>query len=295
MNNNVLKHFLITFILHVKRFIPTKLYLSIRYKLAFGKPINWNNPKGFNEKLNWMKLYYRNPLFTMMADKYWVKSYVERLIGAKYVVPCYGCWRNLDDIDFDRLPDRVYLKSNHDSGSGVLVDRGKGIDYNTLRRLFNHNTLAERKYYWKSREWVYKHIEPLIFAEEYLDEGAGHELQDYKFFVFNGKPVYMYVTNKGKIIRENFYDMDFHPVDINHGYERAVPEFDIPGNFEKMKELAALLSQDLPFIRIDFFNVNGHLYFSEFTFYDWGGMKPFYGDWERKLGDLIQLPESGVK
>lgn len=295
MENNLLKKCLTAFVLHMKRFVPTKLYLSTRYKLAFGKSINWDNPKGFNEKLNWMKLYYRNPLFTMMADKYWVKSYVERLIGAEYVVPCYGCWRSLDDIDFDRLPDCVFLKSNNDSGTRILVDKSKGIDYKTLRRLFGRTTLSEGKYYWKSREWAYKHIEPLIFAEEYLDEGTGYELRDYKFFVFNGKPVYMYVTNKGKTIRENFYDMDFHPVDINHGYERAVPEFEIPENFEKMKELAARLSQGLPFIRIDFFNVNGHLYFSEFTFYDWGGMKPFHGDWERKLGDLIQLPESDVK
>lgn len=295
MDNSIIKLLLTAFVLHTKKFIPTKLYLSIRYRLAFGKPINWDTPKGFNEKLNWMKLNYHNPLFTMMADKYWAKSYVKRLIGAEYVVPCYGCWRSLDDINFDKLPDRVYLKTNHDSGGGILVDKRKGVNRKMLRNRFNHTTLVAGNYYWKSREWSYKHIEPLILAEEYLDEGTGHELHDYKFFVFNGKPTYMYVTNKGKTIRENFYDMDFHPVNINHGYERAVPEYDIPDNFEKMKELATLLSQNLPFIRIDFFNVNGRLYFSEFTFYDWGGMKPFHGNWERKLGDLIQLPKNDVK
>ena len=274
----------------VRRCMPARFFLSIRYYLLFGKSMDWDNPKGFNEKLNWMKLNYRNPLFTMMADKYWVKSYVGRLIGEEYVVPCYGCWKHVDDIDFDSLPERVFLKSNHDSGGGILVDKKKGIDRKALRHRFNRHTMDRRNYYWHLREWSYRHIEPLILAEAYLDEGTGHELHDYKFFCFSGKPTYMYVTNKGKIIRENFYDMDFHPVDINHGYERRIPEYDVPNNFEKMKELAALLSKDLPFVRIDFFNVNGHLYFGEFTFYDWGGMKPFRGDWERKLGDLIRLP-----
>lgn len=278
-------------IYRTKRWMPAKLYLSIRYYLIFGKSIDWDNPKGFNEKLNWMKLNYHNPLFTMMADKYWVKSYVKQLIGEEYVVPCYGCWKNVDDIDFSRLPERVFLKSNHDSGGGILVDKKKGIDRKTLHRRFNRNTMDRRNYYWHLREWPYKYIEPLILAETYLNEGTGHELHDYKFFCFNGKPTYMYVTNKGKVIRENFYDMDFQPVNINHGFERTIPEYGVPDNFEKMKELAAILSKDLAFVRVDFFNVNGHLYFGEFTFYDWGGMKPLHGDWERKLGDLIRLPK----
>lgn len=286
----LIKKLLNAIVYRMRKIISSKCYLSMRYYLIFGKSIDWDNPRGFNEKLNWMKLNYRNPLFTMMADKYWVKSYVERLIGAEYVVPCYGCWKHVDDIDFNKLPDRIFLKSNHDSGGGILVDKKKGIDDKMLRRRFNRNTLERRNYYWHLREWPYKHIEPLILAEAYLDEGTGHELRDYKFFCFDGKPVYMYVTNKGKVIRENFYDMDFHPVDINHGFERTIPEYDIPDNFEKMKELATLLSKGMPFIRIDFFNVNDRLYFGEFTFYDWGGMRPFTDDWERKLGDLISLP-----
>ena len=225
-------------IYRTKRWMPAKLYLSIRYYLIFGKSIDWDNPKGFNEKLN--------------------------------------C---------------VFLKSNHDSGGGILVNKKKGIDRKTLHRRFNRNTMDRRNYYWHLREWPYKYIEPLILAETYLNEGTGHELHDYKFFCFNGKPTYMYVTNKGKVIRENFYDMDFQPVNINHGFEQTIPEYGVPDNFEKMKELAAILSKDLAFVRVDFFNVNGHLYFGEFTFYDWGGMKPLHGDWERKLGDLIRLPK----
>ena len=150
-----------------------------------------------------------------------------------------------------------------------------------------------KNWFWASREWAYKHIEPCILAEEYLDEGTGHEVHDYKFWCFNGVPTYMYITNKGKTIRENFYDMDFNPVSINHGFERTEPEYDKPANFDKMKELAAILSEGLPFVRIDFFNVNGRLNFGECTFYDWAGFRPFC-DWhiDYELGKLLQLPST---
>lgn len=264
-------------------------YIKLKYRISFGYVINLDAPKGFNEKLNWLKLNYHNPMFTMMVDKYWAKLYVGRLIGEEYVVPCYGCWRRVDEIDFNSLPERVFLKSTHDSGGGILIDRHQGIDYKAIKKRFNKRTLDKRNWYWHLREWPYKNVEPRIIAEEFLDEGTGRELQDYKFYCFNGVPMYMYVTNKGKHIYENFYDMDFTPVDITHGYERRVPEYNVPENFDKMKELAGVLSKGLPFIRIDFFNVGGKLYFGEYTFYDWGGMKPLNEKWEKKLGGLIKL------
>lgn len=264
-------------------------YLKFKYLITFKEYLNLERPSGFNEKLNWLKLNHRNPMFTMMVDKYWVKSYVADIIGSEYIVPCYGYWQNCNDIDFDSLPDKVFLKSTHDSGGGLLVDKTKGIDYRAIRRRFNKKTLNRKNWYWHLREWPYKHVEPGIIAEEYLDEGTGHELHDYKFYCFNGIPTYMYITNKGRHIYENYYDMNFVPVDISHGYERRIPEYEVPENFEKMKELATVLSQGHPFIRIDFFNINGKLYFGEFTFYDWGGMKPLNRKWEKMLGDLIDL------
>ena len=265
-------------------------YICLKYQLRFGKEINLQNPIGFNEKLNWMKLNYRNPMFTMMADKYWVKQYVANMIGKDYVVPCFGCWKSIDEINFDSLPMRVFLKSTHDSGGGILVDRTKRIDMNRIRQRFNKNTLEKKNWYWALREFPYKHIEPRIIAEEYLDEGTGCELHDYKFYCFNGKPEFMYITNKGSKIYENYYDLDFNPVNISHGYDRFTPEFAKPKNFEKMIELAGILSKGLPFVRVDFFNVNEKLYFGEFTFYDWGGMKPLNEPWETYLGNLIILP-----
>jgi len=134
-------------------------------------------------------------------------------------------------------------------GGGYLVDKEKGIDISSIRKRFSSDNIKKKNWYWSSREWAYKHIEPCILAEEFLDEGTGHELHDYKFWCFGGKPLYMYITNKGKLIKENFYDMDFNPVDINHGFERTWPEYSKPKNFEKMKELATVLSHGMPFVR----------------------------------------------
>lgn len=273
------------------KFYSDEKYIAIKYKLRFGEKMNFDNPQGFCEKLNWMKLNYRNPLFTMMADKYWVKRFVAEKIGPQYVVPCYGCWKSINDIDFNQLPERFFLKSTHDSGGGILVDKSKGIDLNVVRRRFNKKTLRGKNWYWFLREFPYKNIEPRIIAEEYLDEGTGHELHDYKFYCFNGEPKYMYITNKGAKIYENFYDLDFNPVDISHGFERIYPEFSKPQNFEKMVEFARILSNGLPFVRVDFFNVNNKLYFGEFTFYDWAGFKPLTGAWENRLGSMIKLPK----
>lgn len=272
------------------RFYSDKKYLSIRYKLRFGKDIDFDNPKTFNEKLNWLKLYYRNPLFTLMADKYWVKKYVAEKIGSEYVVPCYGRWNKFEDIDFSKLPDKCFMKSNQDSGGGVLYEKEKS-NITDIKNRFSSKQIKKKNWYWYLREWVYKHIEPCILAEEYLDEGTGRELHDYKFWCFNGKPIYMYITNKGAVIKENFYDMDFNPVYIDHGFERQTPEYSKPAQFELMRELAEKLSKDIPFVRIDFFNVNGKVYFGEFTFYDWGAFSPFKDDWDLKLGRLINLPQ----
>ena len=270
------------------KYINDQTYLKIRYKIRFGKELNFNNPTTFNEKLNWLKLYDRNPIYTMMADKYWVKQYVAKQIGSQYVVPCYGHWKCYSDIDFSKLPEKCFLKSNQDSGGGVLYDRSNP-DFHTIKERFSKKRLS-RNWFYPLREWGYKHIEPCILAEEYLDEGTGHEVHDYKFWCFNGKPTYMYITNKGKIIKENFYDMNFCPVEINHGFERTIPEYEKPKNFDKMIEFAKILSEDIPFVRIDFFDVKGNLYFGEFTFYDWGAFRPFSSeDIDTQLGKLIDL------
>lgn len=239
--------------------------------------------------MNWQKLHDRNPLYTILADKYSVKEYVAKKIGKEYVVPCYGVWSNFDDIDFTSLPQSFVLKCTHDS-SGAMVCKDKSqFDINRAKKKIQG--YLKRNYYWSLREWVYKDIRPRVIADMLLDDGSGHELRDYKFWCFSGVPKVMYCTNKADDIYENFYDMDFRPLDINHGFKRQDPEFEKPEEFELMKTLAAKLSEGIPFVRADFFDINGHVYFGEFTFYDWGGLKPFTNKhWDIKLGSWIRLP-----
>lgn len=278
------------FLNHTYKWWPDALWLKFIYRLKFHRRLNLKNPKTFNEKLNWEKIYDRNPLYTRLANKYKVKQYVREQIGDQYVVPCYGIWDCYDDIDFSKLPNQFVLKCTHDSG-GMIICKDKSL-FNKeeakqkLERTFSNN------FYWWTREWVYKNIKPQILADMFLDDHNGNVLRDYKFWCFNGVPIYMYCTIKAEDIYENFYDMNFTPVLIDHGFRRAKPEFSKPECFELMKTLAGKLSQGIPFVRVDFFQVDGNVYFGEFTFYDWGGLRPFKDyNQDLELGKLIKLPK----
>ena len=264
-----------------------KLYLKMRYKKIFGKELDLRNPKTFNEKLNWLKIYGYKNSYSQLVDKYEVKNIVSSRIGYEYVVPCYGVWDNFDDVDFAKLPVSFVLKSTHDS-SGAFVCKNKNeINKELLKVEFDKK--LRYNWYWINRERPYKDLKPRIIAEELLDDKSGKEIKDYKFLCFNGQPKVMYVTNKGSKIEENYYDMDFNVLDISHGYSRTIPEYIKPKNFNLMRNLAAVLSKDIPFVRVDFFDVNGKVYFGEYTFYDWGGIKPLNDYWEYKLGSWIEL------
>ena len=263
-------------------------FLVKLFRLVMGYELNLDTPQTFNQKLNWLKLHDRKSQYTTMADKYRVKRYVTDAIGAEYVIPCYGAWERYEDIDFDQLPNQFVLKTNHDSSGATLCNDKTSINHAKLKKHFNK--LLARNYYYHLREWPYKNIKPLIIAEKLLVDHTSERLRDYKFWCFNGIPTYMYCTIKGGDVYENFYDMDFNPVNISHGFRRHIPEFDKPSQFDKMKDLAAKLSTNIPFVRIDFFEVDNKLYFGEFTFYDWGGMKPFVNKIQDiELGQLINL------
>lgn len=277
------------YLLHkFSRFYSDEKYLNKIYKLNFGKKLDLENPQTFSEKLNWLKLNSRKPEYTIMADKFLVKEYVTNIIGQEYVVPCYGNWERYEDIDFDALPNQFAIKMTHNSSGAFLCKDKTKLDKTKLKRYID--TYFHHNYYWHLREWPYKEIKPRIIAEELLNDNTGEVLRDYKFWCFSGKPTYMYCTVKGTAVYENFYDMDFNPVDINHGFPRHTPEFEKPAQFEKMKALATQLSSNVPFVRIDFYEVNGRVYFGEYTFYDWGGMKPFNDEAQDvALGKLIVL------
>lgn len=273
-----------------KFYVDDEKYLKRLFKLFTGDELNLDNPQTFNQKMQWLKLYAHKPIYTIMADKYAVKKYVADLIGEEYVVPCLGVWEHAEDIDFNQLPNQFVLKCTHNSGKGRCICKDKSkLDLRKVRRDIA-NGLKE-DYYRPGRDKQYRDIPKKIIADKFLDDGVGNELRDYKWWCFNGEPIYMYCTNKADECYENFYDMDFNPVLINHGFPRLKPEIDKPQEFELMKNLAAKLSQGIPFVRIDFFDVNHHVYFGEFTFFDWGGLRKFGDNWDYELGKLIQLPE----
>lgn len=277
------------FLVRTSKWWSDESFVKRMYWARTGQHLNLDNPTTFTEKQNWLKLHDHNPLYTLLADKYRVKEYVKDQIGEEYVVPCLGCWERVDDIDFDLLPSQFVLKCNHNSGGAVICKDKRSLKVESakerLQRSYNDDFF---KY---SRVWPYKNIKRCILADKYLDDHMGTELRDYKWWCFNGEPRVMYITNKSKDIFENFYDMEFNALDITHGYRRITPEITKPAEFELMKQLAAKLSSGIPFVRVDFFDIEGHVYFGEFTFYDWGGMKPLSDKWEKKLGELIELPK----
>ena len=264
-------------------------YVKLRYFFCTHKRLHLDNPVTFNGKLQWLKLYGHRPQYTLLADKYAVKGIVAEMIGEQYVVPCLAVWDSPEQIDVANLPQQFVIKANFNSSGNKGVCKNKSnFDILSLRKQIENQYIGG--YFWAGRDKQYRDIEKKVFAEKFLDDGRKGELQDYKFWCFNGEPKYMYMTNKGRDIYENFYDMDFNPVMIDHGYPRQTPEYEKPAEFEEMKTLAAKLSQGIPFVRVDFFDVAGQIYFGEFTFFDWGGFQPFGGDWDEKLGKLIVLP-----
>ncbi len=272
-------------------FLSDRKYIEFQFKYLIGYSLNLEQPQTFNEKLNWLKFNFRKPIFTKMADKFEAKEIVRNAIGEEYVVPLLGVWSDVNDIDFEKLQYPCVLKATNDSSGVIICKSYNSINVTDIKRRLSKS--IGRNWYSQSKEWVYKDITPRIIADQYLDDHSGHELTDYKFWCFNGKPRVMYCTNKAIDIYENFYDMDFRPLDISHGYKRRAPEFIKPDKFEQMKKLCEKLSAglDLPFVRIDFFYVNGHIYFGEFTFYEWGGIKPFTDiNWDYKLGKMLKLP-----
>lgn len=266
-----------------------KFYLSVLWKMKMGYELDWKHPKKFNEKLQWLKLYDRKPIYTIMVDKYRVKQWVVNKIGEQYVNSTLAVYNAVDEINLDELPEQFVLKCNHDSGSVVICKDKASFDLETAKRKLD--AAMKKNFYWEAREWPYKNVQHVILADGYLDDHLGDELRDYKFYCFNGEPKIVYCTNKGRDIYENFYDMDFNPIDISHGFRRFESEITKPDGFETMKKNAALLSAGIPFVRVDFNEVEGQVLFGEFTFFDWAGFcKIQPKEWDDILGDWIKLP-----
>lgn len=276
-------------LINLLRFIPDKPYLKMVYRIKTGKKLNMKNPKTFCDKLNWLKLHNIHPEYTQLADKIAVREYLKEVLGEDICIPMLGAWAHYDDIDFDALPDKFVLKCNHDSGSVKIITDKSKMDHITLRSFFE-NRLKQNPYT-LGREYPYRNVTPRIYAEECMIPDGHKEINDYKFFCFDGKPEILFVATERSVdARFDFFDMDFNHLEIVNIHPKSGREIPKPKNFEKMKELAAKLSKGMKFVRIDLYEINGKVYFSEFTFYHAGGFWPMNPEeWEYKLGELIDL------
>lgn len=297
--NKLLKNPLKPFAKSLERLSPyvrnDETYLRWYYFLCMKKRLNLKSPTTYNEKINWLKLYNRNPFYTTLVDKLKVKDVVAQKIGAEHVIKTLGVWKRAEDIEWDKLPDRFVLKTTQGGGNvGIVICRDKST-FDKVTAVTNMNAALKQNLYYSSREWPYKDVEPMIFAEEYMEDEHG-ELRDYKFFCFNGKCKMLFVATERQTREEpyfNFFDENYNPLPFEQGHRvnPVIPEK--PEGFDEMKRVAEELSEGLPHARMDLYVIDGNVYFGEYTFYHFGGTMPFEpAEWDYKIGEWLKLPNN---
>ena len=266
-------------------------YLKLAYLFSMGKRLNLKNPITFNEKLQWLKLYDRKPIYTTMADKYRAKEFVDNRIGKGYTVPVYATWNNPDDINIDLLPDKFVLKTNHDNASVFICKDKKEFDFEKAKCELKKS--LKNNFYYQYREWPYKNIKPLVFAEKYLD--MGDALIDYKVMCFMGEPRYIqlnYVSPSRHF--QDFYSPDWTLLDINQSayVNSSKQQGEAPSQLTEMLELSRKLAKDTYFLRVDWFIAEGKLYSGELTFFDGAGLTPYDDPQvDVDMGHMIEIPK----
>ena len=288
------RHILFALLRRMPWLIPNdEKYLSALYWLNFGVKPNLKNPTKFSEKIQWLKLHDHNPLYTKMVDKLAVKKFVSERLGSEYVIPVIAAWDSPKQIEWEKLPNQFVLKTNHDGGGhGIVICKDKSkLSIAKAMQELNHSFY--RSSYMVGREWPYKNVQKRVFAETFINDSKG-ELRDYKFFCFNGKVKCFKIDYNRQVYHQaNYYDPKCHL--LPYGEAAYPPNFDadihIPENIQEMIALAEKLAKDIPFVRIDFYNVDGKIYFGEITFYPAGGMTRWVGevDVDTIWGNWLQL------
>lgn len=277
----------------IKNIIPDKIILSLQYKKHFGEWIDFKKPLTFNEKIYWLKLFNRIPHLTKLADKYEVKKIMSHVLGDKYIVPTYGIWNTFEEINFDVLPNEFVLKCTHDSGSVVICHDKSTFDFNKAKKILK-NSLNKNQYL-AGREWVYKNIAPRIIAEKLLKNNQDiSAINDYKFMVFNGRTEMSFVcTNRFQDLKQTFFDREWKKLPIQMLYNQSELPISKPHNYDLMLEISDKIGKyvNIPFLRVDLYEVNNKIFFSEITFYHDGGNATISPEeWRYKLGKMILLP-----
>lgn len=272
-------------------------YLKRKFKSVTGKELNIETPTTFNEKLQWLKLNNREDVYTVMADKVAARDFVAEKLGEEYLIPCIGVWDNADDIDFDKLPDKFVLKCNHNSGVGMCICKDKSkLDIEKVKNELKKGMAQD--YYITNREWPYKNIPRKIIAEQFMEnkEEGIEGLRDYKFYCFDGNVDYLYISeglDDHHTAKISFVTTDWKLADFKRtDYANFTNLPEKPKKFDEMLSIAKELSKGFPFLRVDLYEINGKIYFSEFTFFPCSGYMPFEPEeWDYKFGEFIKLPK----
>lgn len=306
MNNKIKALFqpdrlLAAFMARFCTWLPEDVFLRCRYRLLMHKKLHLDNPKTFTEKIQWLKLHDRKPIYTKMADKYEVKEYVAQRIGEQYVIPTFGVWDKFDDIDFSQLPNQFVLKStNGGGGTGVVICKDKSrLDIKAAKRLLYTSMSVPASAL--QGEWVYKGIKPRIIAEKFMapkNNPTPSDLTDYKFFCFNGEPRYCQVIRDRRTKETiDFYDMDWNHqefVGLNPNVSNGISPVERPKNLDDMKDICRKLAKEIPFVRVDLYVIDDREYFGETTFFPNSGFGEFEPrEWDKKIGEMLILPITG--
>lgn len=277
---------------HISKYIRSdEKYIKLVYWFCFHKKLNLDTPQTFSEKLQWLKLNCKNEKYTELVDKASVKKYVCRLIDEKHIIPTLGVWNKFNDIDFNRLPNQFVLKCTHNSGGLVICKDKSCLNFDKTR--YQINRCLRSNYFWGSREYPYKEVNPKIIAEKFMVDESGKELKDYKFYCFNGIPkLLLIVSGRGIDTRFDFFDMDFNHLDIQKSHPNAITKLAKPACFSEMITICEKLSENIPFVRVDLYNINETPYFGELTFFPGSGNEPWNPEeWDYKLGNWLVLPK----
>lgn len=267
-------------------------FLKKVFPKYMGYPLDLENPKTFSEKLQWLKVNYREPIQTVMVDKHEAKHFIAHRVGDQYIIPTLAVWDSVEDIDFDALPNQFVLKCTHDSGGIVICKDKSSLDREAAKAKLRAS--LKRDYSKIAREWAYQNVPRRIIAEKYISELGNDDLLDYKMYSFHGEPKLTVVCSdrfSKTGTRMNFYDINWEPMGIHFGhYPPLSTEFPKPATYEEMKRLTAELSKDCPFLRVDFYEIKGRLYIGELTFFPGAGLEqfcPMTKDYE--LGEWLHL------
>lgn len=276
------------------RMLPEKKHLDIMFYKTFGRHIDWENPKSFNEKLQWLKVNDKKSEYTNLVDKYAVRDYIKNIIGEEYLIPLIGVWDKVDDIDFDKLPDQFVLKCTHGSACNIVCSDKSKLDIKEAKKKLKK--WMKINYYYLSREWPYKNVKPRIICEKFMIDDKTAELRDYKFFCFNGEVKCSFVASERQTeeVKFDFFDRDWNALPFENYHPKSEEKIYKPANYEKMLNLAEYLYKKIPatadFLRVDFYEINDKVYFGELTFYHGAGYLNFNPEeYDYILGDWLKL------